>query len=90
MILMVVLGLVLAAGIMVTLWWGGTAYRAWTPSPDGGPDRPSVRTASLRVLRGTAVAIVGGFWAGALVTGPAIRLIMRLLAVTGDEALLAR
>jgi hypothetical protein len=34
-----------------------------------------------------AIALVGGFWAGALVTGPFVRLIMRLLAVTaGDDA----
>jgi hypothetical protein len=83
---MVVLGLVLAAGIVATLWWGGTRYRPWTPEPDGDPDHPSVRTATLRVLRGTGIGLVGGFWAGALVTGPAIRLVMRLLAVTGDDA----
>jgi hypothetical protein len=41
----------------------------------------------LGYLRGVAIALVGGFWAGALVTGPAVRLIMRLLAVTaGDDA----
>ena len=34
---------------------------------------------------GSAIALVGGFWAGALVTGPAMRLIMRLLAVTADD-----
>jgi hypothetical protein len=40
-----------------------------------------------RYLRGVAIALVGGFWAGALVTGPFVRLIMRLLAVTaGDDA----
>ena len=39
----------------------------------------------LRYLRGLAVALVGGFWAGALVTGPAVRLAMRLLAVTGGD-----
>ncbi len=41
----------------------------------------------LRYLRGVAISLVAGFWAGLLVTGPAIRLIMRLLAVTaGDDA----
>jgi hypothetical protein len=46
-----------------------------------------VRITVLRHLRGVAIALVGGFWAGALVTGPAVRLIMRLLAVTaGDDA----
>ena len=36
---------------------------------------------------GVAIALVGGFWAGALVTGPTVRLIMRLLAATaGDGA----
>ena len=34
------------------------------------------------------MALVGGFWAGALVTAPAVRLIMRLVAATaGDDAL---
>ena len=48
---------------------------------------PSVRNVTLRYLRGVAIGLVGGFWAGVLVTGPAIRLIMRLLAVTaGDQA----
>jgi len=45
-----------------------------------------LRVAALRYLRGVAIALVGGFWAGALVTGPAIRLIMRLLAVTAGDA----
>jgi hypothetical protein len=95
MILMTVSGFVLLVGVTLTLWWGGTSYEAWEPrvgdtasrraqlSPhDGGP---SVRTSLLRYLRGVAIALVGGFWAGALVTGPAVRLIMRLLAVTGGD-----
>ena len=93
-ILMAVLGLMLVVGIVVTLWWGGIAYRLWDPlSVDdidhGETDNvpPLVRTTVLRYVRGVAVALVGGFWAGALVTGPAVRLIMRLLAVTaGDDA----
>jgi hypothetical protein len=92
-VLMTVMGLLLLLGMVVTLWWGGTAYRAWIPAselagafPTTG-DRPSARAVALQYLRGVAVALVGGFWAGALVTGPAMRLIMRLLAVTaGDDA----
>jgi hypothetical protein len=97
---MVVLGVILVVGIGLTLWWGGTRYRPWTPEPKAEPDppdppdapeadseTPSLQVASIRVLRGTGIGLVGGFWAGALVTGPAIRLIMRLLAVTaGDDA----
>ena len=96
MILMAVTGFVLLVGIVLTLWWGGTGYETWEPPPDGAegssgssaPDRrPSVRTSALRYLRGVAIALVGGFWAGALVTGPFVRLIMRMLAVTaGDDA----
>ena len=97
MILMTVTGFVLLVGITLTLWWGGTSYETWearvgdaasrrvrlSPPDDGLP----VRTSVLRYLRGVAIALVGGFWAGALVTGPAVRLIMRLLAVTaGDDA----
>jgi hypothetical protein len=97
MILMTVTGFVLLIGITLTLWWGGMSYETWAPrmgntagrraqlSPD--EERPSVRTSVLCYLRGVAIALVGGFWAGVLVTGPAVRLIMRLLAVTaGDDA----
>ncbi len=91
---MAVMGLLLLVGVVLTLWWGGTAYRPWTPKTGDGADHdnsqtvaPSVRTTVLRYLRGVAVALVGGFWAGALVTGPAVRLIMRLLALSaGDDA----
>jgi hypothetical protein len=97
MIVMTVMGLLLVVGVIVTLWWGGTDYEAWEPGLGDDPDRggthpsrdlrPSVRTAALRYGRGVAIVLVGGFWAGALVTGPAMRLIMRLLAATaGDDA----
>ena len=92
--LMTAMGVLLVIGIVVTLSWGGIAYRQWEPGSDDRSDRVetddapvSVRITVLRYLRGVAVALVGGFWAGALVTGPAVRLIMRLLAVTaGDDA----
>jgi hypothetical protein len=97
MIVMTVMGFLLLVGVILTLWWGGTDYEAWEPELGddphrGGPHpsrdlRPSVRTAALRYGRGVAIVLVGGFWAGALVTGPAMRLIMRLLAATaGDDA----
>ena len=95
--LMTAMGVLLVVGVVVTLSWGGMAYRQWEPGSDDRSDRSdrsatddapvSVRITVLRYLRGVAVALVGGFWAGALVTGPAVRLIMRLLAVTaGDDA----
>ena len=74
------LGGLLAAGLALTLAWGGLAYAPGDPGP--GP-----AAVARRYLRGLAVGITGGFWAGLLVTGPAVRLIMRLLAVTaGDGA----
>jgi hypothetical protein len=92
--LMMAMGVLLVIGVVVTLWWGGIACRSWEPRSDDRSDRvdtdnspASVRITVLRYLRGVAIALVGGFWAGALVTGPAVRLIMRLLAVTaGDDA----
>jgi hypothetical protein len=94
-ILMAVVGALLIIGVVVTLSWGGVAYRSWDPAMGERPDLvegaqahpPTLRITGLRYLRGVAVALVAGFWAGALVTGPAVRLIMRLLAVTaGDDA----
>jgi hypothetical protein len=97
MALMAVTGVVLLVGITLTLWWGGSSYETWEPGLDDDVDRrsgssapdlrPSVETSVLRYLRGLVIALVAGFWAGALVTGPSVRLIMPLLAVTaGDDA----
>ncbi len=93
MILMAGLGLILVAGVFLTLRWGGTPYRTWDPAAraggrDDGDDRagrPPLQNVVLRYGRGVAVALVAGVWTGLLVTGPAIRLIMRLLAVTGGD-----
>jgi hypothetical protein len=68
----------LVAGLVLALRWGTAGYRVWDRAPSAG-------TSAARYLRGLAIAVVAGFWAGALVTGPAIRLIMRLLAMTGGD-----
>lgn len=81
---MAVLGVLLLVGIVLTLRWNGTDYEPWEPS--AGPDE-GVRGTAARYLRGLAIGVTAGFWTGALLTGPAMRLIMRLLAVTaGAEA----
>lgn len=91
MSLMVVLGLMLTIGLGLTVRWGSEPYLVWRPG-DADPDSlgrsiPSVPDAAKRYLRGAAVGLVAGVWAGAMVTGPAMRLIMRLLAATaGDGA----
>lgn len=74
MILMTVTVVVLLVGITVTLW-GGTSFETWEPGLVNNADRgarlpahdlrPPVRTSVLRYLRGVAIAVVGGFWAGA-------------------------
>jgi hypothetical protein len=79
------MGALLLIGMVLTLRWGGAPYRSWELAPTAGP--LPARVAARRYLRGVAIAAVAGVWAGALVTGPAVRLVMRLLAVTsGDEA----
>lgn len=75
---MVVMGALLLVGIVLTLRWNGAGYEAWEGAGQG---------IVVRYLRGVVIAVTAGFWTGALVTGPAMRLIMRLLAVTaGPEA----
>lgn len=83
MALMAVLGLVLLAGLVLAARWNGVPYQ---PGHPWRSDRP-VRSGGLTYGRNVLVGFGGGFWAGLLVTGPAVRLIMRLLAVTaGDTA----
>ena len=88
--LMAVLGALLLTGAALALRWAGTPYRSWTPRRTGEQDDrevgvPPLRDTALRYLRGVAVGLAAGFWTGALITGPAVRLIMRLLAVTGGD-----
>ncbi|MEO6714088.1 MAG: hypothetical protein ABIM89_11750 [Mycobacteriales bacterium] len=83
--LMAVLGILLVVGTVLAVRWGGTPYQTWVAASPGSA--ANVRAAALTYLRAVAIALVAGFWTGALVTGPAMRLIMRLLAVTaGDSA----
>lgn len=85
-ILMAVLGVVLVMGLALTARWAGAAYQVAPVEPGSEAGAAtSVREVATTYLRGVAIALVGGFWAGLLVTGPAIRLIMRLLAVTGGD-----
>ncbi|MGH9285649.1 MAG: hypothetical protein ACRD0M_08230, partial [Acidimicrobiales bacterium] len=56
-------------------------------APAGPPVAALLPTIALRYARGLAIGLGAGFWAGLLMTGPAVRLIMRLLAATaGAEA----
>ena len=94
---MLAAAVLLLVGLTLTIRWCRTAYRPWgsaaphADSADEIAEEPTSATPSslqlttLRYLRGVAVGLVGGFWAGALLTGPAGRLIMRLLAVTAGE-----
>lgn len=84
---------VLLMGLVLTARWSGAPYQPWRPAErDAEHDAPrsiwsTLRGPALRYLRGVSIGWVAGFWVGLLVTGPAVRLIMRLLAVTaGDEA----
>ncbi len=83
MMLMGALGLLVVGGLALAAKWNGTRYEPWRSTRT--QDRS--KSAALSYGRGFLVAVVGGFWAGILVTGPAVRLAMRLLAVTaGDDA----
>ena len=94
---MLAAAVLLLVGLTLTIRWCRTAYRPWgsaAPHADSAEEiaeeptsatPSSLQLTTLRYLRGVAVGLVGGFWAGALVTGPAGRLIMRLLAVTAGE-----
>lgn len=89
MFLMIAMGVMMVIGLGLTLWWGSSTYLTWHPGDapsEGDRPVPSIGGAAQRYLRGVLVALVAGVWAGALVTGPAMRLVMRLLAATAGDA----
>ena len=51
------LAVLLVAGLVLAPGWSTAGYRVWD-----GP--PSARTSAARYLRGLAIALVAGFWAG--------------------------
>jgi len=82
MAIMVVCGVLLAAGVAMAASWGGSAF---TPPPEG-VELTAEETAR-RFAWYAALALAGGVIAGVLVIGAGGRLAMRLLAVTaGDGA----
>jgi hypothetical protein len=83
MALMVICGVLLLAGVVAVVRWGGEQVQ-----PPPVQEREGERPWALSVRRYVwylAVAVVAGFGAGVLVAGAGGRLIMRLLAVTADE-----
>ena len=66
---------------------GGTVYGRGSRSPYRSRTALARRPPSwpCATCGGAAVGLTGGFWTGLLVTGPAVRLAMRLLAVTGGD-----
>ena len=85
MVLMLVCGVLLLAGLVLVVRWGGaTAGSPPDPGETGGDG--SFSLAARRYAWHLAVGVVGGVGAGLLVAGPGGRLVMRLLAVTADEA----
>jgi hypothetical protein len=84
MALMLAMAALLLLGLALSVWWGSTPFRAGDPVFAAEP--VPVAAVTRRYGRAFAVGIVGGFWTGLLVTGPAVRLIMRLLAVTAGAS----
>lgn len=87
MVLIIALGILLLGGTAAALLLSGKDWTVWDPRQpsEDGLSAPDVgfRRPALAGLRGIAIGMVAGVWTGALITGPAMRLIMRLLAVTG-------
>ncbi len=80
MAIIVVCGLMLIAGIAVTVRWFGMPIGAPPADVDGTAGR-----AALRVLWWTALAFAAGATTGLLIVGAGGRLAMRLLAVTAGS-----
>jgi hypothetical protein len=83
MALMLICGLLLLAGVVAAVRWGGEPVQA-PPAQEREDERAWVASIR-RYVWYLAVGVVAGIGAGVLVAGAGGRLIMRLLAVTADE-----
>jgi hypothetical protein len=82
----VVCMLLVLAGLVAAVRWGGLEVRP-PPSPPDAADRPPVGLVVRRYLWYLTVAVASGVGAGLLAAGAGGRLVMRLLAVTaGPDA----
>lgn len=80
--IMIVCGLLLAAGLAAVLFGGGERFQPPVSANDGGALLPDV---ARRVLWWANVLLVGGGVAGVCMAGAGGRLVMRLLAATSPE-----
>lgn len=88
MVLMVICGAMVLAGLFLAVRWGGLDVERPWPVPDSdaedAPPRP--RDIVRRYLWYVTVAVVSGLGAGVLIAGAGGRLAMRLLAATAGDA----
>jgi len=82
---MLICGVLLLAGVIAVVRWGGDELRP--PAPVAHESRRGRAAVARRYVWYLAVGIAAGLGAGVVVAGAGGRLVMRLLAVTaGDEA----
>lgn len=84
MALMSICGLLVLAGLVAVVRWGGREVEA--PATDEPTQRPSAGLVARRYLRYVTLAVVAGVGSGVLITGAGGRLAMRLLAATSGES----
>ena len=82
MALMLLCGLLVLAGMVVIVAWGGRGVVA----PEAVPDRGRVASILSRYLWWATLVVTTGLVTGILVAGAGGRLIMRLLAATSPDA----
>ncbi|MDQ4088926.1 MAG: hypothetical protein M3163_01245 [Actinomycetota bacterium] len=85
MALMVLCGLLIAAGLTAISRWGHLDVQV-PPSDNGADEGPWWREPARRYLWGVQVAVVAGVGAGVLAAGAGGRLAMRMLTATAGDA----
>lgn len=85
MVLMAICGVLVVAGLLAIVRWGGLEVEP-PPGPDDGEQLPSWRLVARRYVWNVTVAVAAGVGSGILLAGAGGRLAMRLLAATAGDA----